>query len=175
MPSAAINRLFSRHSLLLPLRWNTNVDLRKVKKLIELLEESHLMEMEITEGDNTIRLSRAGTVSAPALAASASAAMPRQEIASAPSPAVADSVSGDSVSGSVVECPMVGTFYDAPSPDADAFVRVGSKVEIGDTLCVIEAMKTFNHIEAEIAGAVVAIHKSSGDPVEFGEPLFTIN
>ena len=150
------------------------MDLRKVKKLIELLEESALMEMEITEGDNTIRLSRgARAVAAPI--------QPLEQAPPPPPAAAAETARVDAPeptpsapAGTMVESPMVGTYYDSPSPDADPFVKVGASVRKGDTLCIVEAMKTFNQIEAEIDGTVRAIHKSNGDPVEFGEPLFVI-
>ncbi len=149
------------------------MDLRKVKKLIELLEESALMELEISEGDNTIRLSRGARVM-PAPAQPVEQVLPPQqpvtEVARQDSPEPPQGAPA----GTVVESPMVGTYYDSPSPDQDPFVRVGSSVRAGDTLCIVEAMKTFNQIEAEIDGTVRAIHKSNGDPVEFGEPLFLI-
>lgn len=151
------------------------MDLRKVKKLIELLEDSALVEMEITEGDNTIRLSRAGNIAQPAhtmqpvyTPAPTTPAAPAMPVANEAPVAAAAPV------GKVVESPMVGTYYDAPSPDEDAFVKVGDPVAVGDPLCIVEAMKTFNQIDAETAGTVKAIHKSNGDPVEFGEPLFVI-
>ena len=151
------------------------MDLRKVKKLIELLEESALVEMEISEGDNTIRLSRAHPAGAAIMHPGNSSAQPAA-VASVPeaAPPASSDESTEITDGSVVESPMVGTYYDSPSPDADPFVKVGSRVKKGDTLCIIEAMKTFNQIEAEADGTIKAIHKSSGDPVEYGEPLFTI-
>jgi len=151
------------------------VDLRKVKKLIELLEESALVELEITEGDNTIRLSRKNVIAAPVVQ---QATTPIQLAESATNsdalPPDSNQDSANESSGTLVESPMVGTYFDAPSPDTDSFVKVGSRVRAGDALCIIEAMKTFNQIEAEIDGTVKAIHKSSGDPVEYGEALFTI-
>jgi acetyl-CoA carboxylase biotin carboxyl carrier protein len=149
------------------------VDLRKIKKLIELLEESALVEMEITEGDNSIRLSRGGQSGVqyvpqqqqPMVSPAVAMESPRVE----PQPAAAEPASG-----TLVESPMVGTYYDAPSPDAGPFVKVGSEVRRGDTLCIVEAMKTFNQIEAEADGVIRVIHKSNGDPVEYGEPLFLI-
>lgn len=156
------------------------MDLRKIKKLIELLEDSALSEMEISEGDNTIRLSRAARHQPPAAAPAAPAVAPAAVVDSpaTESPAgPADSAdSADSPpAGHVVVSPLVGTFYDAPSPDAAPFVTVGQAVAVGDTLCLIEAMKTFNHIDAEVAGTVSAVHKHSGEPVEYGEALFIID
>ena len=152
------------------------MDLRKIKKLIELLEDSALVEMEISEGENTIRLSRA-SVAAPVPAQNVGYAPPMPYGAGYPPPSATQEVAAsavEQVSGIIAESPMVGTYYDAASPDDAAFVKLGSKVKVGDTLCIIEAMKTFNQIEAESDGVVKVIHKSSGDPVEFGEPLFVI-
>ena len=152
------------------------MDLRKIKKLIELLEDSALLEMEITEGDSTIRLSRTG--GAPVATRQTIPALPVDESQTGretPSP-VARTVppSADEVAGIVVNSPMVGTFFNASSPDSGPYVSIGTVVEPGDALCIIEAMKTYNQLEAEVAGTVKAIYKKSGDPVEFGEPLFLI-
>lgn len=149
------------------------MDLRKIKKLIELLEESALVEMEITEGESTIRLTRGNPVSnvAPPESNLVQYSAPVQ---AAPKAEAEPPANVQNDEGNVVESPMVGTFYDAPSPDAEPYVGVGSKVSIGDTLCIIEAMKTFNQLESDIDGVVRAIYKNSGDPVEFGEPLFVI-
>jgi acetyl-CoA carboxylase biotin carboxyl carrier protein len=142
------------------------VDLRKIKTLIELLEASDLSEIEISEGDDSIRLSRASaaapTYAAPLAAPVAPAAAP---------PAAAEEVGA---SGHGVESPTVGTFYSRSGPDAEPFVKVGDKVSVGTTLCVVEAMKTFNEIQADKAGSIVEIAKQDGDPVEFGEVLFVI-
>jgi len=152
------------------------MDLRKIKKLIELLEDSALSEMEISEGDNTIRLSRAApaaTVATVPVASPMSTPATLEAVDSAPADApVAESTVSK---GQTVVSPLVGTFYDAPSPEAAAFVAVGQAVSIGDTLCLIEAMKTFNHIDADVAGVVVAVHKKNGEPVEYGEALFVID
>jgi len=152
------------------------MDLRKIKKLIELLEDSALSEMEISEGDNTIRLSRAApaaTVAPVPVASPMSTPATLEAVDSAPADAA---VAESTVSkGQTVVSPLVGTFYDAPSPEAAAFVTVGQAVNIGDTLCLIEAMKTFNHIDADVAGVVVAVHKKNGEPVEYGEALFVID
>ncbi|MGB5706699.1 MAG: acetyl-CoA carboxylase biotin carboxyl carrier protein [Arenicellales bacterium] len=151
------------------------MDLRKVKKLIELLEESALIEMEITEGENTIRLSRSNVVATPVVHQAATPVQLAESVTNSDVlPSDSNQDSAHDSAGTLVESPMVGTYYDAPSPDTDSFVKVGSRVRAGDTLCIIEAMKTFNQIEAEIDGTVKAIHKSSGDPVEYGEALFTI-
>jgi len=154
------------------------MDLRKVKKLIELLEDSALVEMEIREGENTIRLSRGGVVAAsPGPAPVAQVHNAVAPVAATPAPAVATSVSEAApaqVEGTVVASPMVGTYYDSSSPEAEPFVKVGDTVSVGDALCIVEAMKTFNQIDAETSGVIKAVHKSTGDPVEYGEPLFVI-
>ena len=148
------------------------MDIRKAKKLIEMLEASHLGEIEIKEGEESIRISR-GSSAAPA----APAPMPAAAIL-APTPAPpagAESVAGKTMpSGHPVSSPMVGTFYRAPSPDAQPFVEVGTTVNIGDPLCIIEAMKMLNEIEADRAGVIKAILKENGQPVEYGETLFII-
>lgn len=153
------------------------MDLRKVKKLIELLEESDLNELEIREGEESIRLSRG----APAVqAAPVPAAYPVAEAQQSAAVRYAGQDDSDSArasdipSGHQVTSPMVGTYYSAPEPDAPPFVTVGSKVQAGDTLCVIEAMKIFNQIESDTTGTVVHIQKDSGEAVEYGELLFVI-
>lgn len=151
------------------------MDLRKIKKLIELLEDSALLEMEITEGDSTIRLSRTG--GAPVATRQTVPAPPAdsQTARETPPPAVqSGSMDTDEAAGVVVNSPMVGTFYNASSPDSSPYVSIGTVVEPGDALCIIEAMKTYNQLEVEVAGTVKAIYKKNGEPVEFGEPLFLI-
>lgn len=162
------------------------MDLRKIKKLIDLLEESNLAEIEIKEGEESVRLARvpAGgvTYAAPAPAsyavaapAPAAAAAPAVAMASATEAATGGKPAGSALpDGHVVRSPMVGTFYASPSPDKPAFVAVGAQVKAGDTLAIIEAMKMFNPIEADVAGTVVAILGTSGAPVEFDQPLFVI-
>jgi len=154
------------------------MDLRKVKKLIELLEESNLNEMEIREGEESIRLSRG----APAVhhAPAVMHTMPAPEAQQSAAVRYAGQADSDSAQasdipgGHQITSPMVGTYYEAPEPDAEPFVSVGSKVEAGDTLCVIEAMKIFNQIEADTSGTIVHIQKGSGEAVEYGELLFVI-
>jgi acetyl-CoA carboxylase biotin carboxyl carrier protein len=153
------------------------MDIRKVKKLIELLEESGIAEIEISEGEESVRISRypAPGVSQVSLApqplpVGAPAGTPPPAAAAAPEAPAADPV----LPGTQVEAPMVGTFYLAPSPGAKPFVEVGSTVSPGDTLCIIEAMKMMNQIEAEVAGRITSVLASNGDPVEFGQVLFTI-
>lgn len=149
------------------------MDIRKIKKLIELLENSGLAEIEIKEGDDAIRISRSSTVVETALVA------PVTEPVAAPVSAVATADVVDDKAGlpegHAVTSPMVGSFYAAPSPESKNFVEIGSKVKVGDTLCIIEAMKIFNEIESDKAGTIVAILKEPGDPTEFGETLFIIN
>lgn len=166
------------------------MDLRKVKKLIELLESSALVEMEITEGESTIRLSRATYPPAAATRQNpATSYITTDQVASMGQDIGHDPAHGQvhgqvhgqahgqaqvETTGNAVKSPMVGTFYESASPDVEPYVTIGSVVELGDILCIIEAMKTFNQLDAEIAGTIKAIYKSSGDPVEFGEPLFLI-
>jgi len=158
------------------------MDIRKVKKLIEMLEESSLAEIEIREGEESIRISRASSVggqtvvsTVPAAPAAAPAPAPgaNPAPASAPGPGAARAAEPPP-SGHTVTSPMVGTFYRAPSPEAAPFVEVGSEVKLGDVLCIIEAMKMMNQIEADKAGVIKAILKENGQPVEFGEALFVI-
>lgn len=148
------------------------MDIRKIKKLIELLEKSGLAEIEIKEGDDAIRISRSSSVIA-GVPAMAPVAMAPQVAA----PAVEEEPEETSniPDGHAVTSPMVGSFYASPSPESKNFVEIGSKVKVGDTICIIEAMKIFNEIEADQAGTIVAILKEPGDPTEFGEPLFIID
>jgi acetyl-CoA carboxylase biotin carboxyl carrier protein len=156
------------------------MDLRKVKKLIELLEESNLSELEIKEGEEVVRLSRfpTGGMAMPQMVAAPAPAMaPAPVAASAPAATAATAAApadSDLPAGTVVRSPMVGTFYAAASPGAEAFVKVGQQNKVGDPLGVIEAMKMFNQIEAEIAGTVIAIVAENGQAVELDQPLFVI-
>ncbi|KQX97552.1 acetyl-CoA carboxylase biotin carboxyl carrier protein subunit [Rhodanobacter sp. Root480] len=151
------------------------MDLRKIKKLIDLLEESNLAELEIKEGEEVVRLSRVPKGTAPVAAPVAVAAAPAPVAAAAPAPVVAEAPAANALpAGNVVKAPMVGTFYASASPGTPAFVKVGQQVKVGDTLGVIEAMKMFNQIEAEVSGTVKAILIENGQPVEFDEPMFVI-
>ena len=153
------------------------MDLRKIKKLIDLLEESNLAELEIKEGEEIVRLSRIPKGMVPAVSAPAPVHQVRVEPpAAAPTPAAATSPSAEPSlpEGHVVTAPMVGTFYASSNPEAPVFVKVGQKVKVGDTLGIIEAMKMFNQIEADKGGTVVAVLGENGQPVEFDEPLFVI-
>lgn len=149
------------------------MDIRKVKKLIELLEESGVAEIEIHEGEESVRISRQSQTLTAAVPAAAPAPAPAPQ--SAPAPQPEESAASEEVSGHQVTSPLVGTFYRAPSPNAKSFVEVGQKVSVGDTLCIIEAMKIMNQIEADKAGVVKAVLVENGEPVEFGEPLFVID
>ena len=152
------------------------MDIRKVKKLIELLEESGLAELEITEGEESVRISRQMTsapvpyamppvhyASAPPLVSGGAGAAPSNPASSVPE-----------ARGHTVLSPMVGTYYEAPAPGSPNFVKVGDQVQVGATLCIIEAMKMMNQIEADVAGKVVAALAKNGEPVEFGQALFLI-
>jgi len=155
------------------------MDIRKVKKLIELLEESGISELEIHEGEESVRISRYSQASAPIphmMPTAVTMAAPQVTAAAAAAPVGAGETSAAAaeVSGHTVNSPMVGTFYRAPSPGAKAFVEVGQQVNVGDTLCIIEAMKLLNQIESDKAGKVKAILVENGQPVEYGEPLFVI-
>ena len=146
------------------------MDIRKIKKLIELLEDSSLTEIEIVEGEESVRLVRGG------LAQAMTVAVPQPAI-SAPPVAAAAAVDEDEdqiPEGEPVLAPMVGTFYAASGPEAEPFVSLGQTVGIGDTLCIIEAMKMFNQIEADVSGTVVAVLAENGQPVEYDQPLFVI-
>ncbi len=161
------------------------MDIRKIKKLIELLEESSLTEIEIVEGEESVRLSRGGIASPgfapqavhPGVQAAAWSApgAPMTPAAVAPPAPVADEPEEPAVpEGELVRAPMVGTFYAASSPEAEPFVSLGQQVTEGETMCIIEAMKMFNQIEAEASGTVVAILVENGQPVEFDQPLYVI-
>lgn len=156
------------------------MDIRKIKKLIELVEESGITELEVSEEEGTVRISRAAPVAAPAAvqyvaapAAAAPAAAPAPAPVAAAAPAAAPAASAE-VSGHSVLSPMVGTFYRSPSPDAKAFVEVGQTVNVGDALCIVEAMKMMNRIESDKAGVVKAILVNDGDAVEFDQKLIII-
>jgi acetyl-CoA carboxylase biotin carboxyl carrier protein len=148
------------------------MDIRTVKKLIELLEESGISEIEISEGEESVRISRypkPGTVTTTVAPVAAVAPAPPAAPAAAPAEPAAPPVRGQQVTA-----PMVGTFYSGPAPGSKPFVEIGQEVKPGDTLCVIEAMKMMNQIESEFAGRVVSILVENGSPVEFGQPLFVI-
>ncbi|HWU66340.1 MAG TPA: acetyl-CoA carboxylase biotin carboxyl carrier protein [Methylophilus sp.] len=147
------------------------MDLRKLKKLIDLVEESGISELELTEGEEKVRISRAMAPGAAPVTQYVAAPAPAPVAPAAAAPAAAPA---EALDGKVVKSPMVGTFYRASSPDAKAFVDVGSSVNTGDTLCIIEAMKLLNEIESEFSGTIKKIFVENGQPVEYGEPLFLI-
>ena len=157
------------------------MDIRKVKKLIELLEESGIAEIEITEGEEAVRISRypatapaaAPVMQAPATMAVPVAAQPAAAPPAAPPAAAAPETPAPAADGGSA-APMVGTFYRSPSPEAEAFVKVGDTIQAGDTLCIIEAMKMMNQIEADVSGKVLSCEIENGEPVEYGQALFVI-
>ena len=153
------------------------MDLRKLKKLIDLVEESGITELEVTEGEEKVRIVKQAAIAVPQTYTIPPGVLP----AAAPAPREKSSVFDDDLDdepdepeGETVKSPMVGTFYRAASPNSDPFVEVGSTVKVGQTLCIIEAMKILNEIEAETAGTVKQILVNNGDPVEFGQTLFVI-
>ena len=145
------------------------MDIRKIRKLIELVEESGISELEITEGEESVRIHRTGGTVAPVQYAAPIQAAPAQAAVAAPAEAEAPTPSGH-----IMRSPMVGTFYRSSSPDAKSFVEVGQKVNVGDTMCIVEAMKMMNQIEADKAGVVTQIMVENQDPVEFDQPMFVI-
>ncbi|MEJ0037369.1 MAG: acetyl-CoA carboxylase biotin carboxyl carrier protein [Gammaproteobacteria bacterium] len=151
------------------------MDIRKIKKLIELLEESGIAEIEIKEGEEAVRISRMPTGNA-ALHGMPTYAMPMAApvAAPAPVPAIEAPAARPRANEHVVTAPMVGTFYASPSPGSKAFVEIGDEVKVGQTLCIIEAMKMMNQIESDKAGRVTSIMARNGDPVEFSQPLFVV-
>jgi acetyl-CoA carboxylase biotin carboxyl carrier protein len=149
------------------------MDIRKVKKLIELLEESNIDEIEIKEGEESVRISRNGAQAMTMAAAAVAPAYYAPPPAQAPvAPPLAEPAT--MIVGHVLKSPMVGTFYRSPSPTAAAFVEVGQAVKVGDVVCIVEAMKMLNQIEADKAGTITAILAENGEPVEFDQPLFSI-
>lgn len=149
------------------------MDIRKIKKLIELLEDSDVSEIEIVEGEESVRIARSSGVTYAQAAPQPMHVMP----AASPAPVVPEAAAAESLlpPGTIMESPMVGTFYRSSSPTAKAFADVGQSVNKGDTICIIEAMKIMNQIEAEISGTVRAILVEDGQPVEYGEPLIVID
>ena len=154
------------------------MDIRKVKKLIELLDESGIAEIEITEGEESVRISRYGQGYGPQMSPAGYAPQPapgphQQAAPPAAAPAAADAEPEED--GFAVIAPMVGTFYSAASPGSAPFVQVGDRVNQGDTLCIVEAMKMMNQIEAEVSGTIKSVRVQNGEPVEYGQVLFIID
>jgi acetyl-CoA carboxylase biotin carboxyl carrier protein len=157
------------------------MDIRKIKKLIELLEESGIAEIEIKEGEEAVRISRmpaGGNPSYPQYVHPASLPMAVTPALEAPAKAAAPPIEGPAAKPKpnehVITAPMVGTFYASPSPGSKAFIEIGDEIKVGQVLCIIEAMKMMNQIEADRAGKVTSIMARNGDPVEFGQPLFVV-
>ena len=150
------------------------MDLRKIKKLIELLEESGIAEIEVKEGEESIKLSRASQVQQPIINTQTYDVPPVREPVVQTSAKQEDKKSDPTTDGDTIDSPMVGTFYRAASPDSKAFVEKGQKVNKGDTVCILEAMKMMNQVTAEQAGTIVEILVEDSEPVEFGQPLFII-
>jgi acetyl-CoA carboxylase biotin carboxyl carrier protein len=142
------------------------MDLRKLKTLIDLVAESDIAELEVTEGESKVRIVKSSAIPQNQVSAPA--------VAGAPAPAAAAPAAPAEPTGHVVKSPMVGTFYRSSAPGAPAFIEVGSTVKEGDTLCIIEAMKLLNEIDADISGTVTKVLVENGQPVEFGQPLFVI-
>jgi acetyl-CoA carboxylase biotin carboxyl carrier protein len=150
------------------------MDIRKVKKLIELLEESGISELEISEGEESVRISRHPRM---AMQAPMAAPLPLTSVAPVSAPATPATAAGEHkprVDDHTVTSPMVGTYYSASAPGANPFVEIGAEIKVGQILCIIEAMKMMNQIESDKAGRVTAILAKNGEPVEFGQPLFII-
>ena len=157
------------------------MDLRKLKKLIDLVQESGISELEVTEGEEKVRIAKHSTGPAPTNYVTQAPVMHAAPAAAAPAPAAAPVAAATPVAaepsvpeGHEVKSPMVGTFYRASAPGAKPIVEIGQTVAVGDVLCIIEAMKLMNEIEADAAGVIKAILVTNGEPVEFGEPLFII-
>ncbi len=149
------------------------MDIRKIKKLIELLEDSSLTEIEIVEGEESVRLVRGGQAQAVTVAVP-QPALAAPTVAATAAVSAAEEQEDEIPEGEPVLAPMVGTFYAASGPEAESFVSMGQRVGVGDTLCIIEAMKMFNQIESDVSGTVVAILAENGQPVEYDQPLFVI-
>jgi len=150
------------------------MDIRKVKKLIELVEESGIAELEITEGEDSVRICRHTSAGPVAMAAPAAMATGPAIPAALPAAESLEAATTVEPEGYKVTAPMVGTYYASPSPTAEPFVQIGDEVQVGDTLCIIEAMKMMNQVEAEVAGRIRAIQVENAEPVEFGQVLFVI-
>jgi acetyl-CoA carboxylase biotin carboxyl carrier protein len=150
------------------------MDIRKVKKLIELLEESDVAEIEIHEGEESVRISRNSSVATPVMMPAAVATAPAMPAVAATASNEDHDANNDIPAGHIIHAPMVGTFYRAPSPNAPAFVEEGQNVSSGETLCIIEAMKILNQIESDKAGKILQILVENGQPVEYNQPLFVI-
>jgi acetyl-CoA carboxylase biotin carboxyl carrier protein len=152
------------------------MDIRKIKKLIELLEESGIAEIEIKEGEEAVRISRMppGTFAQPPQVTHLMPSPATSAVPAVKEVAAAEAVQAPKPSEHVITAPMVGTFYGSPSPGAKPFVEIGDEIKVGQVLCIIEAMKMMNQIEADRAGRIASVMARNGDPVEFGQPLFVV-
>ncbi|WP_340678973.1 acetyl-CoA carboxylase biotin carboxyl carrier protein [Paraglaciecola sp.] len=150
------------------------MDIRKIKKLIELVEESGISELEITEGEESVRIHRGGHFTAAPMQYAPQPQYIAAAPGTAPAPNAAPVAASPEISGHILRSPMVGTFYRSSSPGAKAFAEVGQKVSVGDTLCIIEAMKMMNQIESDKSGTIKQILVDNQDPVEFDQPMFVI-
>jgi acetyl-CoA carboxylase biotin carboxyl carrier protein len=150
------------------------MDIRKIRRLIDMLEGSDISEIEVSEGEETVKIRRGSMEPVVQQVQAAPQAAPAPQAPAAPAQAQPAAAEPEPETGLTVEAPMVGTFYRAPTPEAEPYVREGDRVNVGDTLCIIEAMKLFNEIESEHAGTVKKIMAENAQPVEYGEPLFII-
>lgn len=153
------------------------MEIKKIKELIELLNDTDITEFELNEGEESVKISKPGpqtVVAAPAVVTTAPVTTPAPVVQTAVEPTVVEAPAAEAALGRTINSPMVGTFYSAPSPDADAFVKVGQKVAIGDAVCIVEAMKMFNKIESDVEGTIKRVLIADGEPVEFDQPLFEI-
>ncbi len=150
------------------------MDLRKLKALIDLVEKSGIAELEITEGEEKVRIAKQGLAAAPTYVHHAAPVPQAPAPATAPPPVISEPAAAAEAEGHIVKAPMVGTFYRSSAPGSQVFVEVGQSVKAGDTLCIIEAMKLMNEIESDASGVIKAILVENGQPVEYGQPLFII-
>lgn len=151
------------------------MDIRKIKKLLEIIEESGIAEIEIKEGEESVRISRYSSLAAPVQTMPAPMTIAAHAVPATQAPATVDTPAAEAaITGHTVRSPMVGTFYRAPTPGAKSFVEVGQRVNAGETLCIIEAMKILNQIEADASGVVSRVLVENGQPVEYNQPLFII-
>jgi acetyl-CoA carboxylase biotin carboxyl carrier protein len=150
------------------------MDLRKLKTLVDLVAESGISELEITEAEGRVRIVKAPPAPAPQMYQQPAMAQPQMAAAGNPGIAAVAEIAKPVTRGNIVKSPMVGTLYRAPNPESGPFVEVGSQVKVGDTLCIIEAMKLMNEIESEFAGTVTEVLVENGQPIEYGQPLFVV-
>ncbi len=150
------------------------MEIKKIKQLIELLNETDITEFELSEGEDAVKISKASAITHTVTPAPVAVAAPPAPVSAIPTTAEIAPIAEDVSLGRTINSPMVGTFYSAPSPEAEPFVKVGQKVQVGDAICIVEAMKMFNKIEADTDGTIKTILLKDGEPVEFDQPLFEI-